>query len=357
MDATEKRLKELTEAHGVPGAEYGIRKVMAGHLEKLGTISSDKMGSLICEMDGKGPRILLMAHMDEIGLMVRHITKDGFIRFFQLGGWWDQVLLGHRVIVKTRKGDLVGVIGASPPHLLNADQRKKLVTKDDMYIDIGVGSKEEVEELGVRVGDYIVPDSHFEILANGKTYVAKAFDDRVGCGVMIDAMKKLAGKNLPNHLFGVASTQEEVGTRGAETSVTRIKPDICFVLESGIAGDVPGIGDEVSSEKLGGGPSINFYDALMIAHNKLRDFVFDVAEEEGIPLQDAYMVGGATDGTKVQRFGDGVPTIAINVPARHIHSHNSIIHRDDYDATVKLLVKLVQRLDQDTVNEIQAFDY
>jgi endoglucanase len=357
MDAIEKHLRELTEAHGVPGAEYPVRKVMAKHLEKLGTVSSDKLGSLVCEMDGKGPRILLIAHMDEIGFMVRHITKDGFIRFFQLGGWWDQVLLGHRVIVKARKGDLLGVIGASPPHLLKPEDRKKLVTKDDMYIDIGASSKEEVEELGVRVGDYIVPDSRFDVLANGKTYVSKAFDDRVGCAVMVDAMKKLAGIERPNRVYGVASTQEEVGTRGAETSVTLVKPDICFVLESGIAGDVPGITDEMSEEKLGGGPSVTFYDALMIAHNKLRDFVFDVAEEEGIELQNAYMVGGASDGSKIHRYRDGVPTVSINVPARHIHSHNSIIHRDDYDATVKLLVKVVQRLDQDTVNEIQSFDY
>lgn len=356
MDATEQLLKTLTETHGVPGYEKEIRAVIRPMLENVGEVTTDKLGSLICEIEGEGPRVLMMAHMDEIGFMVRHITKEGFIKFIQLGGWWDQVLLGHRVIIKTRKGDVLGIIGAKPPHLVDADERSKVVEKKKMYIDIGVSSAAEVEEAGIRIGDYIVPDSSFEVMVNGKTYVSKAFDDRVGCGVMIEAMKSLKESSSPNKVFGVASVQEEVGTRGAKTSVSRVKPDVAIVLESGIAGDVPGIGDEVSSEKLGGGPVIGIYDGGMIAHNQMRDFFFDLAKEMDIPVQISFIERGGTDGRQIQQFEDGVPTIVISVSARHIHSHNSIIHRDDFDNTVKLVIAAVQKLDKETVAALQSFD-
>lgn len=355
MDATEQLLKDLTEAHGVPGFENEIRDVIHPILEPLGAVSLDKLGSLICEMEGSGPCVLMMAHMDEIGFMVRHITKDGFIKFIQLGGWWDQVLLGHRVIIKARKGDVLGIIGAKPPHLVEADERSKVVEKKNMYIDIGVNSAEEVEEAGIRVGDYIVPDSRFDVLVNGKTYVSKAFDNRVGCAVMIEVMNNLLQTGSPNQVFGVASVQEEVGVRGAKTSVSRVKPDVAIVLESGIAGDVPGIADEVSSEKLGGGPSIQIYDAGMIAHNQMRDFFLDLAAEMDIPIQISFIERGGTDGRQIQQFEDGVPTIVISVTARHIHSHNSIIHRDDFDRTVELVTAAIQRMNADIVATLQSF--
>ena len=183
MDATEQLLKELTEAHGVPGYEHDVRAVIRGRLEPFGDIVQDKIGSLICRVGDQGPKVMLAGHMDEIGFMVRHITKEGFIKFLPLGGWWDQVLLGQRVIIKTSDRDVVGVIGAKPIHLVPADERGKVVVKRDMYIDIGATALAEVEAAGVRVGDPIVPDTCFTVLASGKTYLAKAFDDRLGCAL------------------------------------------------------------------------------------------------------------------------------------------------------------------------------
>lgn len=351
MDFTTQLLKELTEAHGVPGYEAPIRALIRKYLEPFGEISQDKLGSLICKVTGKAdsPRVMLAGHMDEIGFMVTHITDDGFLKFHQLGGWFDQVLLGQRVLVKTRKGDLVGIIGAKPPHLLPPDERSKVVEKKDMYIDIGATSKEEVFASGVRQGDPVVPRADFVPLANGVTYLSKAFDDRVGTALIISVLGELMGKQTPNTIYGVATVMEEVGLRGATTSVREVDPDVAIVLESDIAGDVPGIKPEQSSVKLGAGPTVMILDARMIPNIKLRDLVLDLAEELEIPIQLSFADRGATDGGAIHLHGTGVPTVVIGVAARHIHSHSSILHREDYDRAVRLLVELMMRLDGDTV--------
>lgn len=350
MDNTVKLLKTLTEAHGVPGYETEVRALLREYLEPLGEVTQDKLGSLICRRSGDGPRVMLAGHMDEIGFMVRHITKDGFLKFLQLGGWWDQVLLGHRVVIKSHKGDVVGVIGAKPPHLLDAAERDKIVKKNDMYIDIGATSEQEVREAGVRVGDPVVPRSDFVVLANPQTYLSKAFDNRIGCAVVVDVLRALNdGAEHPNDVYGVATVMEEVGVRGATTSARAVNPDVAIVLESDIAGDLPGIKDEVCNVKLGGGPSVLLYDARMIPNIKLRDLVVDTAEELGLSLQFNAMPGGGTDGGAIHLHELGVPTVVVGVPARHIHSHGAIIHRQDYDDTVRLVSALVARLDAETV--------
>jgi len=350
VDETLELLKVLTEAHGVAGYEGEVRQVLHGYLEPLGEVTQDNLGSLICHQPGKGPKVMLAGHMDEIGFMVHHITKEGYLKFVQLGGWWDQVLLGHRVIIKTTKGDVTGVIGAKPPHIIAADERKKVVEKKDMYIDIGASSEDEVKAAGVRIGDPIVPKAEFEVLASGKTLLAKAFDDRVGCGLVIDVLKKLAEQPGQIDLYGVATVMEEVGLRGATTSVRAIDPDVAIILEIDIAGDVPGVKPEEARTRLGAGPSIILYDRGMIPNLKLRDLVIDTAEDEGIPLQiSSYSVGGTTDGAKIHLHGIGIPTIVLAVPTRHIHSHGGIIHRDDYENCVRLLLAVIQRLDDKTI--------
>jgi endoglucanase len=350
-DPTLELLKELTETPGIPGYEAPIRAVVRKHLEPLGKLSQDKIGSVICERRGSAdsPKVMIAGHMDEIGFMVKHITKEGFINFLPLGGWFDQVLLGQRVVIKTSKGDVVGVIGAKPPHLLQPDQRDKVVKKQDMYIDIGASSQEEVEETGVRPGDPVIPRADFVPLSNGKTYLSKAFDDRVGTGLVISTLRALQGGEHKNTVFGVVTVMEEVGVRGATTSVRAVDPDVAIVLESDIAGDVPGIKPEESSVKLGKGPTVVIYDARMIPNLRLRDLAMQVAADLEITLQTSYIEGGATDGAAIHLHGTGVPTVVLGVAARHIHSHSSIIHRQDYDDAVKLLVELIKRLDTRTV--------
>ena len=223
-----------------------------------------------------------------------------------------------------------------------------------MYIDIGAISKEEVEEAGVRPGDPVIPRADFVSLANGKTYLSKAFDDRVGVALIVSTLAQLKSVEHPNRVYGVATVQEEVGVRGATTSVRAVDPDLAIVLESDIAGDVPGIKPDESSVELGKGPTVLIYDARMIPNIKLRDFLMETAEEIEVPLQVSYIEGGATDGAAIHLHNTGVPTVVIGVAARHIHSDSSIIHRGDYDSAVKLLVEITKRLDADKVAEFTA---
>jgi endoglucanase len=351
VDSTEQLLKELTEVNGVPGYEADVRAVMRRYLEPLGALEQDRVGSVVCQQPGAAdvPRVMLAAHMDEIGFMVRHVTKEGFLKFVQLGGWFDQVLLGQRVLIKTASGDVVGVLGARPPHLIAAEERSKVVEKKAMYIDIGATSAQEVAAAGVRVGDPVTPLADFRVLANPKTYLSKAFDDRVGCAAMVRAMQELLAAGHPNLLYGAATVMEEVGLRGATTSVELVNPDVAIVLESDIAGDVPDIKEEECAIAMGKGPSVLMYDARMIPNLRLRDLVMDTAQELGQPLQVSIMEGGATDGASIHLHGLGVPTVVLAVPARHIHSHSAIIHRDDFDGLVRLVVALVRVLDAATV--------
>lgn len=355
MDDTTRLLQALTEAHGVPGYETPVRAVVHDYFKDLGTLSQDQLGSLICRTGAEtGPRVMLAGHMDEIGFMVKLITEDGYIKFIPLGGWFDQVLLGQRVVIKTRLGDVVGVIGVKPPHMLSPEERKKVVEKKDMYIDIGATGLEEVQAAGVRVGDPIVPRADFVVMANGKSYLSKAFDDRVGVALMISALKELKGETLPNTIYAAATVMEEVGLRGATTAVELVHPDVAIILESDIAGDVPGVRKDESTVRLGCGPSVLMYDAWMIPNLKLRDLVMDTAAEIGVPIQTSAIEGGATDGAAIHLHRSGVPTVVLSVPARHIHSHSSIIHRDDYDNAVKLLVALIKKLDASLVEEIRS---
>jgi putative aminopeptidase FrvX len=352
MSQTLRLLKELTETPGVSGYESPIRAVVRKYLQPLGELSQDKIGSIICKKQGSAsvPKVMLAGHMDEIGFMVKSITKEGFIRFISLGGWFDQVLLGQRVVIYTRQGEVVGTFGTKPPHLLPPKEREKVVEKKEMYIDIGATSQDEVEIAGVRPGDPIVPRADFVPLATGKTYLSKAFDDRVGIALIVSALQSLQDESHPNTIFGVATVMEEVGLRGATTSVRAIDPDVAIILESDIAGDVPGIKPEESSVRLGQGPTVLIYEARLIPNLKLREFLMDIAKEIEVPIQVSYVEGGSTDGAAIHLHNVGVPTAVIGIAARHIHTHSSILHRDDYDNAVKLLVAVLKKLDAPTVS-------
>jgi len=350
-------LKEITGTPGVSGYEAEVRSVIRKHLEGLTTIESDKLGSIICKKEGSSekPKIMLAGHMDEIGFMVKLVTDEGFVRFSPLGGWWDQVILSQRVVIKTSKGDVVGIIGSKPPHILTEEERGKVVKRKDMFIDVGAASAEEAkEDFGIRPGDPIIPVSPFEVLRNGKTYLAKAWDDRLGCALFIDVIKNLAEEKHPNTVYGVGTVQEEVGLRGARTSAWAVQPDVGMALEVGIAGDVPGVKKEESQEVLGKGPSILVYDSSMIPNLKLRDLFIDTATEQDIPFQFSVMERGGTDAGAIHLNMQGVPSIVMGVPCRYIHSHAGIIHRDDYDNAVKLLVAVIKKLDAEAVDDLSC---
>ncbi|MCA0992478.1 M42 family metallopeptidase [Guptibacillus hwajinpoensis] len=355
LDETLQMLKELTDANGVPGNEREPREVMKKHIESLSDeIMYDNLGSLIAVKKGnaEGPKIMVAGHLDEIGFMVTRIDDKGFLYFQTVGGWWEQVMLAQRVNVMTRNGNIMGVIGSKPPHILPAEQRKKSVDKKDMFIDIGASSREEAMEWGVKPGDSVVPICEFTVMNNEKMLMAKAWDNRIGCAIAIEVLRKLKGETHPNTVYGVGTVQEEVGLRGATTATNMIKPDIGFAVDVGIAGDTPGVSDKDAQSKMGKGPQIIMYDASMVGHKGLRDFVTDTADENNIPYQFDSIAGGGTDSGKIHLTANGVPALSITIATRYIHTHAAILHRDDFENAVNLIVEVIKKLDADKVKEI-----
>ena len=354
MDKTELLLQELTDAHGVPGHEDAIAKIMAEHLKGVADIEHDRLGSFIAKKTGTSPKpkVMIAGHMDEVGFIVREFTKEGFIKFLPLGGWWGHVVLAQRVIIKTSKGDVPGIIGYKPPHLLTEEERKKVLDIKDLYIDVGAQKGVNItKRLGIRPGDSIVPDSKFSIMGNKNLYLAKAWDNRIGCAVVIDVLQKLSRMKHPNTVYGVGTVQEEVGLRGAKTAATYIDPDVGFAVDVSLAMDTPGDGAE-HPEKLGSGPSIAVYDGSLVPNRHLRDLVINTAEKKKIPHHFTALARGGTDAGRIHLNRIGVPALYLGVPTRYIHGHVGILHRKDYDNLVKLLVEVIKALDQKTVDSL-----
>ncbi|MFH2037522.1 MAG: M42 family metallopeptidase [Candidatus Zixiibacteriota bacterium] len=354
MDQTEVLLQELTDAYGVSGYEGDARDVMARYMKKLTTLEYDHLGSLIGTKKGtaESPRVALVGHMDEIGFMVKEITKEGYIKFLPLGGWWGHVALGQRVQIMTDSGPVVGVIGSTPPHLLKAKEREKVLEIDDMFIDVGVMENYDItKKLGVKVGDPIIPDSKFTIMNHNKMYLAKAFDNRVACAMVIEVLKNFQKTKHPNTILGIGTVQEEVGLRGARTAAFQSEPDVAIILDVSVARDIPPENFD-RAEKFGGGPGILVYDGSMIPNQRLRKLAIKTAEENKITFHLTALQRGGTDGGAFHIARTGVPSIFICIETRYIHSHNSIIYRKDYDNVVKLATALAKKLDKKTVESL-----
>lgn len=347
-----KLMAEMMDAFGPSGFEREINRIVKKEVEPyVDEIFTDKLGSVAFQLNGDGPKVLLAGHTDEIGFIISSVTKEGFLTFNQLGGWWDQVLLAQKVIIRGKKGDVIGIIASKPPHIIPMEERKKVVVKRNMFIDIGVCSKEEVEEAGIRVGDPVVPWSPFQTLHDGKVGMGKAFDDRIGAFVIMEAMRRIKEQGIehPNVIIGAATVQEEVGLRGAQTMAQTVNPDVAIVVEVDIAGDVPGIKPHEAATKMGAGPGMITYDRSMIPNQGLKEFVLDTASQAQIPVQLSQMAGGGTDAGRIHLNSSGCPSIVLTVPTRHIHSHIGLLSLKDTENMIRLIVELLRKLDWDTV--------
>ncbi|SDQ41823.1 Putative aminopeptidase FrvX [Virgibacillus subterraneus] len=343
--------RTLTEMQGAPGNEHLVRKFMKEELGKYADeVIQDNLGGVFGVKNGEGPRVMVAGHMDEVGFMVTQITKNGMIRFQTLGGWWSQVLLAQRVQVMTENGPVTGVIGSTPPHNLTPEQRKKPMEISNMLIDIGADDQEDAERIGIKPGQPIVPICPFTPMANDKKILAKAWDNRYGCGLSVELLKELKGEKLPNQLFSGATVQEEVGLRGAQVAANMIKPDVFYALDASPANDMSG--DDKEFGQLGKGALLRIFDRTMITHRGMREFILDTAESNNIPYQ--YFVSqGGTDAGRVHLSNDGVPSAVVGICSRYIHTSASMIHVDDYQAAKELIVKLVKATDKNTVETIQ----
>jgi len=347
------------EAFGPSGFEREVNGLAKAYMEPYSDeVVVDKLGTVTFVSKGSSerPRVLLAGHTDEVGFIVSSVTKEGYLTFNPLGGWWDQVLLGQRVAIRTNKGIVPGVIAAKPPHILPQEERSKVVTKKEMYIDIGATSREEAEESGVKVGDPAVPWSPFSLIQGGKVAMGKAFDDRIGAFVLMEAIRRIkeGGVDHPNTVYGAATVQEEVGLRGATTIAHVVDPDVAIVIEVDIAGDVPGIKPQEALTKMGKGVGLLTYDRSMIPNQPLKEFVYNVAKQAQIPLQLSQVSGGGTDAGRIHVSRAGCPSVVVTVPTRHIHSHVGLLSLKDVENAVRLVMEIVKRLDAKTVEGFTA---
>ncbi|MDX1494285.1 MAG: M42 family metallopeptidase, partial [Longimicrobiales bacterium] len=359
LDDTADLLRRLTEAPGPPAFEEAVRRIVADEFQALGaSVEYDGLGSVHAQLPGNrsGPRVMVTAHMDEVGLMVQYITPDGFIRVKNLGGFLGHAFPDQRWTILGRDGPVMAVSGLHTPHVATGSQRSQVWSVDQVFLDVGAESRAEVEAMGIRPGDGIAPWSPFLVMGDDR-YAAKGWDDRVGVGVMIAAARRIRdeGIQLPGDIVWVATTQEEIGLRGAQVAVDYADPDIGISIEAGVAADYPGMGPTQAQERLGQGPGIFLLDSSMIPNRKFRDFFFQVAEEEGLPLQPDVLTGYGEDGAEIQRYDTGRPSVNMTVPTRYLHSHTGIIQRSDFDQAVELLIQILRRLDRSTVEELASF--
>lgn len=336
-------LRELVEAHGVSGYEDKIREIVRRELGPLCEVKTDAMGNLICvkKGTGSGKKLMIAAHMDEIGFMVRYIDNDGFLRLQTLGGWDPRQMNSQRVIVQTEGGPLRGVLmyGTKPAHMLSDGEAKEGQKHENFFVDLGLSGDEAKAK--VKLGDPVTMDR--DCLEMGSLITCKTMDDRLGVFVMIEAVK--AAKSHGVDVYAVATVQEEVGLRGATAAGSSIQPDIVVALDVTIANDIPGIGEQDQVTKLGAGAAIKIMDGSLICHPKVVEHFRQLAIKNEITYQMEILPRGGTDAGGIQRQNGGIPAFTLSVPTRYVHTVNETVHRNDVEAAINLLARYIEDAD------------
>jgi len=339
-----ENLENLSNACGVTGREEEVRNLLIKLMKPYtDEVLIDTLENVIAIKRGKKskPKIMLAAHMDEVGLMVKTITKEGFLQFSKMGGIDDRILLAQKVVVHTNKSSLQGIIGSKPPHIQKEQERKKVVTHDELFIDIGAENREDANKMGVRIGDPVSFDVKYTKL--GKDLVTgKAFDDRVGCAIMIETLKQLT--NTDCTICAVGTVQEEVGLRGATTATFGVDPDVGIALDVTVAGDVPGVKEFDTNVKMGKGPVLTVADSGLITHPKVLRLLLDAAEENKIDYQLETGLPGTTDAARISLTRQGVPSGTVSTATRYIHSPVGMLSLKDAENSVKLAVASIKKI-------------
>lgn len=335
-------LKKIIESAGISGYESEVAGIMFNEFKKISKdVHIDNFGNVIAKK-GKGKKkIMLAAHMDEVGLLVKHINKEGFISFIKIGGIDDRILPAQRVIIKAKKGNIVGLIGTKPPHLQKEEDKKQPLKYEDMFIDIGCKNKEEAQEK-IEIGDAVIFEPNSGVLHNRLCY-GKAVDDRVGCYALIKIFEKV---KAAAEIYAVATTQEEVGLKGARTSSFKINPDFAIAIDTTVAGDTPQIKERESALRLGEGVAITLIEASgrgLIVNEKIKNILIETAKANKIKYQIDVIDGGMTDGAMIYMNREGIPTGVLSIPSRYIHSASSVFNLDDLNSAVELAVKTVEK--------------
>ncbi len=350
-------LKKLTGVPSPSGFEDKIREVVIEELKPYADkIWVDSMGNVIALKKGAGEgKLMLAAHMDEIALMVKAIDKNGFIRFVPIGGWSPRILPGQRVIIVNLDGKMIrGVIGSKPPHIMKPDEQNKVIPIHELFIDIGVTSREEAENLGVTMGSVIVMERETVRIGNGDIVTGRALDDKIGVAVMIEAFKEL--ENPAVDVYAVATVQEEVGLKGARTAAYSISPDLAIALDVTVASDIPGVSEEDYVTRVGKGPAIKIMDGRagtgQIVPKPIRDLLIRTAKEDNIPCQLEVLPGGTTDAAAIQLTRSGIPAGTVSIPTRYLHSPVELLSLEDGVNAVRLINGFIRRLNKDWINNV-----
>ena len=339
-------VEALSNAFGPSGFEDEVTQSIREMVEPLvDEVQVDPLGNLIVTRRGRTDRKLMIdAHMDEIGFMVSYVEDDGFLRFSTIGGWDARIIPSHRMTIRADGGnDVHGVIGTLPPHLLSAEDRSKPHKIEDLFVDIGVGSASEAESLGIRVGSPAVIHYPFQRL-QGDMVTGKALDDRAGCAVLIATLEALASESPEMTIVGAFTVREEVGLIGAGAAAYQIAPDLALVLEGTIGADMPGVTKTRQVTRIGSGPAITVADGSQIVQPRLVTFLTQLADETGTPWHYKLPPFGGTDGGIIQRSRGGVRSASVSIPCRYIHSPFSVMRMDDFEHTVALTTEFARRV-------------
>lgn len=342
MSEIQRLLERLSNAHGISGREGSIQEIVREEIAPLvDEIRVDNLGNLVATKKGERPSVMIAAHIDEIGLMTKYVDEKGFLRFVTIGGWFDQTLLNQRVMIHPESGPIYGVIGSKPPHVMKPDDRKKPVEIKDMFVDAGCMDQDEAKALGIKPGTPMSIDRTFAKLA-GDRVTGKAFDNRAGVVMMIEALKRTKTKS---QIYAVGTVQEEVGLKGARTSAFDLRPDVALATDVTIPGDHPGIEKKDSALEIGKGPVITIADASgrgIIASEKVVDWLAQTAQEFEIEVQMDVSGGGTTDATAIQLTREGIHTGLISVATRYIHSPVEVLSLKDVEACAELIARALE---------------
>lgn len=333
-----KLLQKLSEAAGIPGREEEVRAIareaLKGHVD---TMEVDRLGNLVAHKKGKGPKVAVAAHMDEIGFLVSYVDEEtGFLRIEPVGGFDPRTLIASRVTVHGKGGPLTGLIGIKPIHILTDDEKKKEIRIQDLFVDVGLPGKKVAK--GVKLGDPVTLTQPFAQI--GDLVSGKALDDRLGMYVGIEAVRRLKKHQADVYLVG--TVQEEVGLRGARTSAFAIQPEIGVALDVTLACDMPGVQAHEQVTKLGKGVAIKLKDSASISHPGLVRLLVDLAEEKKIPYQMEILPRGGTDAGAMQLAREGAAVVTLSVPTRYVHTVVEAAHVDDIEAAIKLLAAFLE---------------
>lgn len=343
MSINTELLNKICTTPGTSGFEQRIRAVVLEELKGLtDEVEMDNMGNIYAIKKGKSDkRVMVGAHMDEIGFIVTHIDDKGFIRFHTLGGFDPKTLTAQRVIIHGKK-DIIGVMASKPIHVMTPDERNKIAKTSDYFIDTGL-SAEEVKEL-VEIGNPITREREF--IEMGNCVNGKSLDNRLAVFILIETLKKLKGKEIPFDLYGVFTVQEEVGIRGANVSSMLINPDFGFGLDTTIAFDLPGAAEHEKITKLGEGTAIKIMDAATICDYRMVDFMKKTADKHNIKWQPEILTAGGTDTAGIQRMTEGGSIAgAVSIPTRHLHQVIEMANKDDIQGSIDLLTACITDLD------------